>query len=85
MLRQPKLSEVLLPAVSAQVLEIVLMATNMLFELYTIHLLATNVAKACSLVYWLIASTASCGLLYQLFYVLVSHFMLHTQVLLEGS
>jgi hypothetical protein len=76
-LRQAKLCKVLLPTVSAQVLEVLLVATNVLFELDTVYLLATNVAQTCFLVYRLTGVTASTALHYQLFYALVIHFMFH--------
>jgi hypothetical protein len=84
-LRQAKLCKVLLPTISAQVLEVMFMATNVLFELNAVYLLATNVAQAHFLVYWLADVTATTTLHYQLFYALVIHFMFHAQVLLEGS
>lgn len=82
---QAKLCEVFLPAISAQVLEVLLVATNMLFELDAAYLLATNVAQTCFLVYRLTAVIASIVLQYQALYALVIHFMFHAQVLLEGS
>jgi hypothetical protein len=56
---QTKLGEVLLATISAQVLEILLVATDVLLKLDTVHLFATNTAQTCSLVYWLTDATTS--------------------------
>jgi hypothetical protein len=55
---QAELCEVLLPTVSAQMLKVLLMATDVLLELHTIYLLATHITQKCSLVCWLIGATA---------------------------
>lgn len=84
MLCQAKLCEVLLPTVSAQMLKVLLVATDVLLELHAIYLLATHIAQECSLVCWLTVATTPIASHYKI-YVPIVHFMFHAQVLPEGS